>query len=71
MDSPRQSLDFTAMVILLVLCASWGLNQVSIKVVNQGVSPLMQCGIRSIGATILLLIWMVIRRDIILEKDGT
>jgi drug/metabolite transporter (DMT)-like permease len=59
------------MVILLVLCASWGLNQVSIKVVNQGVSPLMQCGIRSIGATILLLIWMVIRRDIILEKDGT
>ncbi len=64
-------LDFTAMWILLVLCASWGLQQVAIKVANHGVSPLMQSSIRSIGGTILIWIWMKVRREPMLERDGT
>jgi drug/metabolite transporter (DMT)-like permease len=64
-------LDVTAIVILVVLCASWALQQVTIKIANEGVSPILQSGIRSIGATVLLSIWMAVRRKPILERDGT
>ena len=59
------------MAILVVICASWGLQQVAIKVASQGVSPILQASMRSVGATILLWIWMVVHRQPILEKDGT
>lgn len=64
-------LDTTAMGILLVLCASWGMQQVTIKVANAGVSPVLQAGIRSIGATVLLWFWMQWRRQPLFERDGT
>ncbi|MBW1849324.1 MAG: DMT family transporter, partial [Deltaproteobacteria bacterium] len=67
----NQVLDRTAMTILVVLCASWGLNQVAIKVAIRGVSPLLQCGIRSVGATILIWIWMSVCRKPLLERDRT
>jgi len=67
----NQTLDITAMAILLVLCISWGLQQVTIKVAISGVPPLMQSGIRSVGATILIWIWMTVRRETLLERDGT
>jgi drug/metabolite transporter (DMT)-like permease len=66
-----QVLDLTAVVLLAVLCASWALQQVAIKVANDGVSPVLQSGIRSVGATILLWTWMAVRRKAILERDGT
>jgi drug/metabolite transporter (DMT)-like permease len=67
----NQVLDVTAMVTLVVLCASWALQQVAIKVANQGISPILQSGIRSIGATVLVWIWMAVRRKPLLERDGT
>ena len=67
----NQMLDFTAMALLVVLCASWGLQQVAIKVAIRGVPPLLQSGIRSIGATIFILLWMTVRREPFLENDGT
>lgn len=71
MKHEKQMLDFTAMGILLVLCASWGLQQVAIKVAIHGVSPLLQSSIRSMGGTILIWIWMKVRREPMLERDGT
>jgi drug/metabolite transporter (DMT)-like permease len=67
----KDALDLTAMLVLVTLCASWGLQQVTVKIVNQGISPIWQSGIRSIGSTILLLIWMAVRRQPLMEKDGT
>ncbi|MBT3225722.1 MAG: DMT family transporter [Deltaproteobacteria bacterium] len=67
----KHVLDATAMVMLVVLCASWGIQQVSIKYANQGISPILQSGLRSVFATILIWIWMIARRQRILEKDGT
>ena len=67
----KQALDLTAMAMLVVLCASWALQQVTIKVANPGVSPILQSGIRSVGATVLVLIWMALRREPMLERDGT
>jgi drug/metabolite transporter (DMT)-like permease len=67
----HQTLDLTAMTILLVLCVSWGLQQVAIKVANRGISPLFQAGIRSVGATAFIWIWMAVRRETLMERDGT
>jgi drug/metabolite transporter (DMT)-like permease len=67
----KQVLDVAAMAILVVLCASWGLQQVAIKVANQGVSPILQAAIRSMGASVLVWIWMAVRREPILVRDGT
>jgi drug/metabolite transporter (DMT)-like permease len=59
------------MAMLVVLCASWGLQQVAIKVAIKGVPPLLQSGIRSVGATIFIWLWMTVRREPLLERDGT
>ena len=67
----KDALDRTAILVLVALCASWGLQQVTIKIANQGISPIWQSGIRSIGSTILLLIWMAVRRQPLMEKDGS
>jgi drug/metabolite transporter (DMT)-like permease len=69
MQQPRERLDLAAMVILVVLCASWGLNQISIKVAIAGVSPVLQAGIRSLGATILVYLWMVLRKTDLWARD--
>jgi len=71
MKKENQILDLTAMTILLVLCLSWGLAAVAIKVANRGVSPIFQSGIRSVGATVLIWVWMAVRRETIMERDGT
>ena len=67
----KQALDLTAMAILVVLCASWALQQVTIKVASHGISPVLQSGIRSVGATILVWMWMRARQEPLLERDGT
>ncbi len=67
----KDALDLTAILILVLLCVSWGLQQVAVKIANQGISPIWQSGIRSIGSTILLLIWMAARRQGFMERDGT
>jgi drug/metabolite transporter (DMT)-like permease len=67
----RDALDLTAILVLVALCVSWGLQQVTVKIANQGISPIWQSGLRSIGSAILLLIWMAARRQRFLERDGT
>jgi drug/metabolite transporter (DMT)-like permease len=57
--------------MLVVLCASWALQQVTIKVASDGVPPALQSGIRSVGATVLVWFWIVLRREPLLERDGT
>ena len=58
-------------LVLTLICASWGLNQVAIKVAIDGISPILQAGLRSIGSTLLVLIWMNFRRMPIFSKDRT
>ena len=67
----RNHLDALAVIVLLVLCMSWGVQQVVIKITVADVSPVMQAAIRSIGSTILIALWMVSRSQRIFERDGT
>jgi drug/metabolite transporter (DMT)-like permease len=64
-------LDLFATLAMVALTASWGFQQVVIKVTNNAVSPAFQSGLRCAGALILLLIWCRIRKIPLLERDGT
>ena len=57
--------------MLLVLCLSWGAQQVVIKLTATDISPVMQAALRSIGATVLIVLWMLARGQRIFERDGT
>lgn len=67
----KDRLDFIAVAVLLLLCLSWGLQQVTIKIANEGVSPVYQASIRSICSTILLWLWMGFKKEPLFRKDGT
>lgn len=49
----------------------WGLQQVSVKVALPDVSAVMQGGLRSIIATVLLLAWARLRGLALFDRDGT
>jgi drug/metabolite transporter (DMT)-like permease len=68
MTEPRAHLDARAMLLLVGLCALWGLGQVAVKVGNAGISPLLQAGLRSSGAALLLVGWTMARGVSILGR---
>ena len=55
-------LDAKAAILLTVLCLIWGLNAVAIKFSNEGIAPLFGAGLRSVIATVCLMIWMIRKR---------
>lgn len=57
------------MLTVIGLCFLWGLGQVSIKVANQGVSPLFQAAVRSIIAATLVALWAVRRGLPLIHRD--
>ncbi len=69
--SHRKPVDAPAFTTMLVLCIIWGLNQVTIKTAAAGVSTVLQGGIRSIVATLLLLAWTAWRGTPLFRRDGT
>ena len=64
-------LDSLAVGVLLTLCASWGFQQVAIKIIAADISPVMQSAIRSVGATLLVSVWVLSRGERLIERDGT
>lgn len=61
----------TAFALMILLCATWGFQQVAIKIAGQGVSPLMQSGLRSAIALLLLILWARWRGLALTQADGT
>jgi drug/metabolite transporter (DMT)-like permease len=70
-SSERKPADALAMSMMVVLCMCWGFQQVTIKIAAAGISPIMQAGLRSIIATLLLLGWARLRRIPLFGRDGT
>ncbi len=54
----KDHIDAFGAVSLIAFSALLGFNQIVIKVVNEGLQPVFSAGLRSVGATILLLLWM-------------
>lgn len=67
----RKPLDATAFAVMLVCTMLWGFQQVVIKATGPDISFVMQSGIRSVIATVLLLAWVSFRRIPLWEKDRT
>lgn len=67
----HSELDRPAMVLMVVLCTVWGLQQVAIKLAGAGISPIWQAGLRSIGATVLIWAWASLRGVKLWQADGT
>jgi drug/metabolite transporter (DMT)-like permease len=69
--NPRDRLDPIAAGAITLFCATWAFQQVVIKVANADISPAFQCGVRSLGALILLLGWSLLRGIPLFQRDGT
>jgi drug/metabolite transporter (DMT)-like permease len=67
----RKPLDSKAFVLMLGLTGLWGFQQVAIKVTAPDVSFVMQAGLRSLIATVLLLAWAQWRGTRLFARDGT
>ncbi|RTL72081.1 MAG: DMT family transporter [Hyphomicrobiales bacterium] len=67
----RQHLDLRAVVILLACCACWGGGQVTIKIANAGISPVLQAGLRSLLSGALVFAWAMSRGIPMFERDRT
>jgi drug/metabolite transporter (DMT)-like permease len=70
MKPAHARLDATAATTMVVLCALWGLNQVVIKLAIAGISPVLQAGLRSIGAVALLWAWSAFRGIRLIEPGA-
>jgi drug/metabolite transporter (DMT)-like permease len=70
-DERRTHLDALAIAVLLTCCTLWGLNQVAAKVALVDIPPLMQAGVRSLGAALLVLAWARWRGVPMFASDAT
>jgi len=64
-------LDPLAAAIVVVLCLSWGFNQVAAKLAMHDIPPLTQAAIRSVIATLIVALWCRLRGIPLLARDGT
>ncbi|MEO6780445.1 MAG: DMT family transporter [Bradyrhizobium sp.] len=70
-SSAGRPLSPGAAALMLMLCLSWGFNQIAIKLALPDIPPMLQATIRSAGAlpVLLLVAWM--RGVKLFERDGT
>jgi len=60
-----------AFAIMVLLCAIWGLQQVAIKLTLAGISPILQVGLRSAVAAMLVFGWARLRGIPLFKTDGS
>jgi drug/metabolite transporter (DMT)-like permease len=60
-----------AVALMLMLCLSWGFNQIAVKLALPDIPPMLQATIRSIGALPVLLLFARLRGVKMFERDGT
>ena len=64
-------LDALAIAATIVLCLSWGFNNVAIKLAIHDIPPLIQSAARSAIAAILVTAWTQARGIALFKRDGT
>ena len=67
----RKPLDSVAFATMVLCCFVWGFTNVATKLAAADITPVMQSGLRSILATVLLMIWARSRHIPLFDKDGT
>jgi drug/metabolite transporter (DMT)-like permease len=64
-------LTIGAIALVLMLCLTWGFNQIAIKLVLREIPPYTQAAIRSAGALLVILAIARFRGIKLFERDGT
>jgi drug/metabolite transporter (DMT)-like permease len=67
----RKPLDGFAAAVMLGLCVCWGLQQVAIKAAAPSINPVLQVGLRSFFAAVLVTGLMIVRGESLSLRDGT
>ncbi len=70
-DSAGRPLSPGAVAVMLMLCLSWGFNQIAVKLALPDIPPMLQATIRSAGALPVLLLIARLRGVTIFKRDGT
>jgi drug/metabolite transporter (DMT)-like permease len=70
-ESAGPPLSPGAVALMLMLCLSWGFNQIAVKLALPDIPPMLQATIRSVGALPLLLLIARLRGVKIFASDGT
>jgi hypothetical protein len=70
-SSAGRALTPGAVALMLMLCLSWGFNQIAVKLVLPEVPPMLQALTRSLGALPVLLVIGWFRSVKFFERDGT
>ena len=70
-NAATRALDPLAAAIVVVLCLSWGFNQVSVKLAIHDIPPLTQAAIRSVGAALIVAAIARLRGTPLFARDGT
>ena len=70
-NSAGRPLSPVAVALMLMLCLSWGFNQVAVKLALPDIPPMLQAMIRSAGALPVLLLIARFRGVKMFERDGT
>ena len=74
MDPPSaiaRPLSSAAAALAVVLCLSWGFNQVAVKLALPEIPPLIQAAFRSTFGALIVIIWARSRGVKLMEADGT
>jgi drug/metabolite transporter (DMT)-like permease len=71
MTPSARPLDSVAIVVTVVLCLSWGVNQVAVKLAIPEIPPLIQAAVRSTGAAMIVALWARWRGIPLFRKDAT
>jgi len=67
----RLPLDAFATSVMLMLCICWGFQQIAIKLIAADVSPMLQIGLRSAFAAVVLGVYVLHKRGLAELRDGT
>src|SRR5712672_2041506 len=70
-NSAGRPLSPGAVAVMLMLCLSWGFNQIAVKLALPDIPPMLQATIRSAGALPVLLLIARMRGATIFKRDGT
>lgn len=66
-----RALSAGAIALVLMLCLTWGFNQIAIKLVLREIPPYTQAALRSAGALLVILLIARLRGVQMFERDGT
>ena len=71
LSAATRPLDVAAAALVVLLCLSWGFNQVAVKLAMPDIPPLIQGAIRSAGAGLIVWLWTRARGIPLHLDDGS